>query len=82
MRLPKTESQISDLQMILGASNFTFLFQMLRESLTTESLEVNKRVDKVNLYRMNDTADIQSKVSPVGVHRDLEGELRFFSLPR
>jgi hypothetical protein len=37
--------------------------QMLRESLNTESLEVNKRVDKVNLDRMNDVADIQSKVS-------------------
>ena len=36
--------------------------QMLRESLSTESLEVNKRVDKVNLDRMNDVADIQSKV--------------------
>ena len=46
---------------------------MLRESLTTESLEVNKRVDKVNLDRMNDTADIQSKVSPLGAPRDLEG---------
>jgi len=37
--------------------------QMLRESLNTESLEVNKRVDKVNLDRMNDVADIQSKVT-------------------
>ena len=46
---------------------------MLRESLTTESLEVNKRVDKVNLDRMNDTADIQSKVSPVGMHRASRG---------
>ena len=36
--------------------------QMLRESLSTESLEVNKRVDKVNLDSMKDVADIQSKV--------------------
>ncbi len=39
--------------------------QMLRESLNTESLEVNKRVDKVNIDRMNDVSDIQSKVNVV-----------------
>jgi len=38
---------------------------MLRESLNTESLEVNKRVDKVNIDRMNDVSDIQSKVNVV-----------------
>ena len=36
--------------------------QMLREAINTESLEVNKRVDKVNIDRMNDVADVQAKV--------------------
>lgn len=36
--------------------------QMLREAITTESLELNKRVDKVNIDRMNDVADVQAKV--------------------
>ena len=35
---------------------------MLREAINTESLEVNKRVDKVNIDRMNDVADVQAKV--------------------
>jgi hypothetical protein len=36
--------------------------QMLRDALNSESMEINKRVDKVNIDRMNDTADIQAKV--------------------
>ena len=36
--------------------------QMLRDSINTESLEINKRLDKINIDRMNDVADVQSKV--------------------
>jgi hypothetical protein len=36
--------------------------QMLREAINTESMELNKRVDKINIDRMNDVADVQAKV--------------------
>ena len=38
----------------------------LREALDSEQLDLNKRLDKLNLDRMSDVADIQSKMQLVG----------------
>merc|ERR1719244_1073848 len=38
----------------------------LREHLDTEAMEINKRVDKSNMERLNESADIQAKLGMLG----------------
>ena len=40
--------------------------QALRDAFDSESLDINKRVDKVNSDRMSDMAEVQSKMALVG----------------
>ena len=40
--------------------------QTLRDSLDQDCLDINQRLDKLNLERMNDSADIQGKIALFG----------------
>jgi hypothetical protein len=45
---------------------FFFFFFLFREALDVESTDLNERVDKTNIDRMNDVSDLSGKVSMLG----------------
>ena len=55
--------------LFLKSCTFTYILQFqktLRDSLDQECLDVNKRVDKLNVDRMADVADTHNKIALFG----------------